>query len=83
MAGPTAGGAPPHFYAGPLKYCRWAARNSPAYFWSCVLGAVGPIMVLTVPPILERMGYQRTPPVPLTYPMPVGPRKKLTGYDDE
>ncbi|RYC59892.1 hypothetical protein CHU98_g6328 [Xylaria longipes] len=69
----------PAFWAGPLRYCRWAARERPNYFYSIVIGAAGPVMLFTVPPVRERLGYQRTKPVPMTYP---GPRQQLTGYDD-
>ncbi|KAL7621393.1 n19m, NADH-ubiquinone oxidoreductase 9.5 kDa subunit [Parahypoxylon ruwenzoriense] len=73
----------PHFWAAPLRYCRWAAREKPAYLWSVIIGTVGLVMLPTVPPALRALGYNRSPPVPLTYPVPPGPRKKLTGYDDE
>ncbi|KAI1504940.1 hypothetical protein F5X99DRAFT_405576 [Biscogniauxia marginata] len=72
----------PLFWAGPLRYWRWAARERPAYFYSIVIGALGPITLVTVPPALKKLGYERTPPVPMTYPIPEGPRKQLSGYDD-
>ncbi|KAI1328677.1 hypothetical protein F5Y16DRAFT_398132 [Xylariaceae sp. FL0255] len=72
----------PRFWAGPLTYWRWAIREKPAYFWSIVIGAAGPITVLTVPPIRKRLGYENSPPIPMTYPIPSGPRKSLSGYDD-
>ncbi|KAI2619610.1 NADH-ubiquinone oxidoreductase 9.5 kDa subunit [Hypoxylon sp. NC1633] len=72
----------PQFWAGPIRYCRWAARERPAYFYSVLIGAAGPIMAFTVPPISQRLGYERAPPIPQTYPIPPGPRKTLTGYDD-
>ncbi|KAI1141104.1 NADH-ubiquinone oxidoreductase 9.5 kDa subunit [Hypoxylon sp. FL0543] len=77
MANPT-----PLFWAGPLRYWRWAAREKPALFWSCVIAAVGPVMLVTVPPTLKMFGYERAKPVPMTYPIPPGPRKTLIGYDD-
>ncbi|KAI0172639.1 hypothetical protein GGR52DRAFT_545529 [Hypoxylon sp. FL1284] len=72
----------PHFWAGPLRYMRWAAREKPAYFYSCIIGAAGPLTLFTVPPALKASGYERAPPIPMTYPVPTGPRKTLTGYDD-
>ncbi|KAI2637766.1 NADH-ubiquinone oxidoreductase 9.5 kDa subunit [Hypomontagnella submonticulosa] len=72
----------PQFWAGPLRYWRWAAREKPAYFWSVVIGATGPLMLATVPPTMKRLGYERASPVPMTYPIPPGPRKTITGYDD-
>lgn len=63
MSNPT-----PRFWAGPLRYCHWAARERPAYLYSVLIGAAGPLMLVTVPPIQERLGYKRAPPVPMTYP---------------
>lgn len=60
--------AGPRFWAGPAKYLRWASREKPAYFWSCVMGAAGPVMLITVPPIRHRLGDEDAPPIPLTYP---------------
>ncbi|KAI1403228.1 NADH-ubiquinone oxidoreductase 9.5 kDa subunit [Hypoxylon fuscum] len=72
----------PQFWAGPLRYWRWAAREKPAFFWSVIIGATGPLMLATIPPISTRLGYERSPPIPMTYPIPSGPRKTLTEYDD-
>ncbi|KAI1392103.1 uncharacterized protein F4822DRAFT_389627 [Hypoxylon trugodes] len=72
----------PQFWAGPLRYWRWAAREKPAYFYSVIIGGAGPVALLTVPPALKALGYERAPPIPMTYPIPTGPRKQLSGYDD-
>ncbi|KAI0191930.1 hypothetical protein F4808DRAFT_465227 [Astrocystis sublimbata] len=77
MVNPT-----PQFWAGPLRYWRWAARERPALFFSCVIGGAGPVILLTVPPLLKQLGYERAKPIPMTYPVPAGPRKQLSGYDD-
>ncbi|KAI0402482.1 hypothetical protein F4802DRAFT_600085 [Xylaria palmicola] len=77
MGNPT-----PRFWAGPLRYWRWAAREKPAFFWSCIIGGAGPLILATVPPTLKRLGYERARPIPMTYPVPTGPRKQLSGYDD-
>ncbi|KAI1825842.1 hypothetical protein F4861DRAFT_500033 [Xylaria intraflava] len=58
----------PRFWAGPLRYWRWASRERPALFWSCVIGGAGPVILLTVPPLLKRLGYERSKPIPMTYP---------------
>ncbi|KAL2149827.1 hypothetical protein VTH82DRAFT_7503 [Thermothelomyces myriococcoides] len=76
-------GAAPHFWATPIRYCRWAARERPAFFWSVVVGALGPVTLAVVPPVRRALGDENAPPIPLTYPVPTGPRKKLTGYDDD
>ncbi|TDZ35966.1 NADH-ubiquinone oxidoreductase 9.5 kDa subunit [Colletotrichum sidae] len=75
--------ASPRFWAGPIRYCRWASREKPAYFWSVVLGALGPVQLALVPPVRKALGDDNAPPIPVTYPVPAGPRKQLTGYDDE
>jgi hypothetical protein len=93
--------AAPLFWQTPLKYCRWAARERPALFWSVIIGAAGPVAMPIVPPIRHYFGDIDAPPVPVTYPsaflssasmptsntrltytVPSGPRKQLTGYDD-
>ncbi|KAK0655901.1 hypothetical protein B0T16DRAFT_317706 [Cercophora newfieldiana] len=73
----------PRFWASPLRYIKWAARERPAYFWSVVIGSAGPVMLITVPPYRRWRGYEVPSPVPMTYPIPTTPRKQLTGYDDD
>ncbi|KAI1852046.1 hypothetical protein JX265_008149 [Neoarthrinium moseri] len=77
MSNPT-----PAFWSGPLRYIRWSARERPAYLWSVFIGGAGLAMLATVPPIQKRLGYERAKPIPMTYPIPAGPRKQLSGYDD-
>ncbi|KAI0013822.1 hypothetical protein F4779DRAFT_613095 [Xylariaceae sp. FL0662B] len=76
------GNPTPQFFAGPLRYSRWAARERPALFWSVIIGCAGPVVLVTVPPSLKALGYERAKPIPMTYPIPPGPRKTLSGYDD-
>ncbi|RFU32417.1 hypothetical protein B7463_g3945, partial [Scytalidium lignicola] len=74
----------PRFFSQPIRYMRWAAIEKPAIFYSIVLGCMGPVLVLTVPTIREKLGDSRRPQIPLTYPIPTTPRNKdLKGYDDE
>lgn len=68
MSSPIYSAATPRFWANPLRYCRWAARERPAYFWSVVIGAMGPVTLATVPPLRRRLGDEDAPPIPLTYP---------------
>ncbi|KAL7793708.1 hypothetical protein V8C37DRAFT_377970 [Trichoderma ceciliae] len=75
--------AAPLFWSTPLKYCGWAARERPAYFWSVIIGATGPVLMPIVPPIRRMLGDIDPAPIPVTYPVPAGPRKQVTGYDDE
>ncbi|KAG8625023.1 hypothetical protein KVT40_006774 [Elsinoe batatas] len=74
--------APVQFVNAPLTYIKWAAREKPAIFWSIALACVGPVMVVTVPPIRARLGDGPRPIIPQTYPIPKGPRKIPQGYDD-
>ncbi|KAK4659876.1 n19m, NADH-ubiquinone oxidoreductase 9.5 kDa subunit [Podospora pseudocomata] len=76
-------GATPRFWATPLKYCRWAARERPSLFWSCVIAGFGPLHLIVVPPVRRALGDYDAPQIPMTYPVPTTPRKKLTGYGDE
>jgi hypothetical protein len=61
-------GATPRFWAGPLRYCRWAARERPGIFWALFIGALGPVTLITVPPIRRRVGDYDAAPIPMTYP---------------
>jgi len=72
----------PRFWAQPLRYLRWAAIEKPAIFYSIVVGSLGPVLIFTVPPLRKRFGDPQRPQIPLTYPIPAGPRKPLNGYDD-
>ncbi|KAJ4298639.1 n19m, NADH-ubiquinone oxidoreductase 9.5 kDa subunit [Collariella sp. IMI 366227] len=76
-------GASPRFWAGPLRYCRWAARERPSLFWAVFIGSCGPVTLATVPPIRRYFGDFDAAPIPMTYPVPTGPRKTLTEYGDE
>ncbi|OAA36075.1 hypothetical protein NOR_07681 [Metarhizium rileyi] len=58
----------PIFWSTPLKYCRWAARERPALFWSVIIGAAGPIAMPIVPPIRKYFGDVDPAPIPVTYP---------------
>lgn len=58
----------PLFWSTPLKYCSWAARERPAFFWSVVVGAAGPALMPIVPPIRHMLGDVDPAPIPVTYP---------------
>ncbi|KAF1941378.1 hypothetical protein EJ02DRAFT_434821 [Clathrospora elynae] len=75
--------ASPRFFQQPLRYLRWASINKPAYFYSIIVGCTGPIMMVTVPPIRRYMGEAQIAKIPMTYPIPKGPRPRPTGFDDE
>jgi hypothetical protein len=44
------------------------AHESPVIFYSCLIGAAGPVIMVTVPPIRKSLGYQPTPHIPTSYP---------------
>ncbi|MCJ1367754.1 hypothetical protein MMC16_006888 [Acarospora aff. strigata] len=73
----------PRFFSQPLRYLRWASYEKPAIFYSMVIGSMGPVTLLVVPPMRRRLGDGPREPIPLTYPIPPGPRKIPAGYDDE
>lgn len=62
----------PRFFSQPLRYLRWAAIEKPAIFYSIVIGSMGPVTVLTVPPIRRMLGDEKRPEIPLTYPSRCG-----------
>ncbi|TVY17595.1 NADH-ubiquinone oxidoreductase 9.5 kDa subunit [Lachnellula arida] len=72
----------PRFWSQPIRYLRWAAIQKPAIFFSIIIGSLGPITMIVVPPIRRRLGDAQRPEIPFTYPVPTGPRKDLKGYED-
>ncbi|KAF2807228.1 NADH-ubiquinone oxidoreductase 9.5 kDa subunit [Mytilinidion resinicola] len=74
--------AGPYFFKQPLRYMRWAAHEKPAIFYSLIVGSLGPVSMVTVPPVRRYFGDEDRPKIPLTYPIPKGPRQIPEGYDD-
>lgn len=58
----------PRFFSQPIRYLRWASFEKPAIFYSIVVGSLGPVIMVVVPPIRRRLGDGPRPPIPLTYP---------------
>ncbi|KAI5293015.1 hypothetical protein KEM52_005893 [Ascosphaera acerosa] len=73
----------PQFWSTPLRYLRWASHERPAYFYSCLIGAAGPVCLVGLPPLRRALGDVDPAPIPLSYPIPPGPRKIPEGFDDE
>jgi len=48
---------------------RCQAHELPVLFYSVVLGAIGPVLALTVPHIHEWLGYRPPEPILTTYPI--------------
>ncbi|TVY36101.1 NADH-ubiquinone oxidoreductase 9.5 kDa subunit, partial [Lachnellula occidentalis] len=72
----------PRFFSQPIRYLRWAAIEKPAIFFSMIIGGMGPVTLMVVPPIRRRLGDTQRPEIPFTYPVPTTPRKDLKGYED-
>ncbi|RAL12700.1 NADH:ubiquinone oxidoreductase subunit NDUFA3 [Aspergillus homomorphus CBS 101889] len=73
----------PQFWSTPFRYMRWASHEKPAIFYSLIVGAMGPVALVTLPPIRRYFGSYDPEPVRFTYPIPEGPRKIPEGFDDE
>ncbi|CAO1621447.1 unnamed protein product [Parajaminaea phylloscopi] len=65
------------------RYLQRTAHEQPVIFWSFLVGSVGPIAVVTVPPIRRSFGWVPAERIPTSYPLPDRPREAVTGYDDE
>ncbi|CAK1364546.1 NADH-ubiquinone oxidoreductase [Cercospora beticola] len=74
--------APVSFWQAPGTWIHYMARRKPALFWSVVVGSLGPVTMVVVPPIRHRLGDGPRNQIPLTYPIPKGKRVIPTGYDD-
>ncbi|KAF2197991.1 NADH-ubiquinone oxidoreductase 9.5 kDa subunit [Delitschia confertaspora ATCC 74209] len=74
--------ANPEFFKTPIRYLRWASIQKPAYFWSIVIGSMGPLSFVVAPPIRRFFGDEKRPTIPLTYPIPKGPRPRPSGFED-
>merc|ERR1711939_1239415 len=66
-----------------FRYMQRQAHEQPVIFFSIILGAMGPLSVLIVPPIRKNyFGYVSPARPPTTYPLPRRERdKSLKGYD--
>ncbi|KAJ2917383.1 hypothetical protein MD484_g2964, partial [Candolleomyces efflorescens] len=64
------------------RYLQRQAHENPVIFYSCVIGGIGPVIALVVPPIRERFGYVPPPPIPNGYPVPNRARRPVQGYED-
>ncbi len=58
----------PFFFKTPIRYLKWACIHKPAYFYTCVISLVGPVMIFVVPPIRKYRGKELRPMIPMTYP---------------
>jgi len=58
----------PRFFSQPLRYLRWASYEKPAIFYAFIVGSLGPVIMVVVPPMRRRLGDGPREPIPLTYP---------------
>lgn len=58
----------PQFWSTPLRYMRWASHERPAIFYSIIIGAMGPVFLVTLPKIRYALGDVDPEPIPFTYP---------------
>ncbi|KAF9158122.1 hypothetical protein DFQ26_007960 [Actinomortierella ambigua] len=65
-----------------LQYLRTQAREKPYIFSSFVIAAIGPVLVVGVPPIRKSMGWVPAQRIPETYPLPNRARNPPPGYED-
>ncbi|KAK2756569.1 hypothetical protein FQN54_005462 [Arachnomyces sp. PD_36] len=73
----------PQFWSTPIRYLRWASHEKPAIFYSICVGSMGPVALFGLPPLRRYFGDVDPEPIPMTYPVPQGPRQIPKGYDDE
>ncbi|KDN40509.1 hypothetical protein K437DRAFT_227319 [Tilletiaria anomala UBC 951] len=65
------------------RYLQRTAHEKPVIFFSLLIGSLGPIAVVTVPPIRKRYGWKQSERIPTSYPLPDRKREEITGYDDK
>ena len=63
-----AAAVPKTFWGSPIRYLRWASHEKPAIFYSCILGALGPVALVVIPPMRRMVGDEDPPKIPMTYP---------------
>ncbi|KAJ3558241.1 hypothetical protein NM688_g1037 [Phlebia brevispora] len=50
------------------RYLQRQAHEQPVIFFSCIIGLAGPVLLVAVPPLRERLGYKAIERPPTTYP---------------
>ncbi|KII90018.1 hypothetical protein PLICRDRAFT_108175 [Plicaturopsis crispa FD-325 SS-3] len=70
-------------FRGTFRYLQRQAHENPVIFFSVIIGAIGPTLAITVPPIRSHFGWKPAPRVPSTYPLPNRARRPVQGYEDE
>ncbi|KAJ5099752.1 NADH dehydrogenase [Penicillium argentinense] len=73
----------PMLWKEPARWFRWAAHEKPALFFASLIGLSGPVVLAVVPPIRRYLGDVDPAPIPMSYPLPSGPRNPPKGFEDE
>ena len=58
----------PQFWSTPLRYIRWASHEKPAILYSLLIGSMGPVALVGLPPLRRALGDVDPEPIPLSYP---------------
>ncbi|TFK40351.1 hypothetical protein BDQ12DRAFT_648808 [Crucibulum laeve] len=66
-----------------FRYLQRQAHENPVIFYSVIIGSIGPVLVVAVPPIRAHFGWRPAEMVPTSYPLPNRPRRPVQGYEDE
>ncbi|KAI7818190.1 hypothetical protein BX661DRAFT_191917 [Kickxella alabastrina] len=61
---------------------RKATFDQPFAVWGLALGFTGPLLMLTVPPLRQKLGYQAPNAIPENYPLPNRARRATSGFED-
>ncbi|KAI0086805.1 hypothetical protein BDY19DRAFT_1092797 [Irpex rosettiformis] len=65
------------------RYLQRQAHEQPVIYYSLILGLIGPVLLVTVPPIRQSLGWKPAERPPTSYPLPKRARVPVSGYDDE
>lgn len=59
---------PKSFWSSPIRYLKWASYEKPAIFYSVIVGLMGPVSLVVIPPMRRWAGDETPKRIPLTYP---------------
>ncbi|KAG0224359.1 hypothetical protein B0O80DRAFT_463233 [Mortierella sp. GBAus27b] len=65
-----------------FQYLKRSASENPYIFISFVVAAIGPALVVGVPPVRKSMGHVTAARIPDNYPLPKRARNPPAGYED-
>lgn len=71
----------PQFWSTPLRYLRWASHERPAIFYSLIIGSMGPVALVGLPPLRRALGDVDPETIPMSYPSMLLPAFQLSSID--